>query len=208
MIPQNSDLEAVLAYFSVSRETSEKLKIYHDLLLKWNKSINLVSRSTLDTASVRHFADSLQVWALRTDFGVWVDIGSGAGFPGLVLAIMAEGVGDFHFVESDARKSAFLRTVSRETKTPITVHTQRIEQFDGLKADIVSARALASVEQLFSYTEKILKPDAICLYLKGQSCKSELDEASRSWTYEAEQFASKTDENGTVLRIKDIARVG
>ncbi|WGI22057.1 16S rRNA (guanine(527)-N(7))-methyltransferase RsmG [Amylibacter sp. IMCC11727] len=203
-----TDLRSAAAYFNVSRETSEKLEIYENLLVKWNKSINLVSKSTLNSAATRHFADSMQLWALRKDFDVWVDIGSGAGFPGMVLAIMAEGQGAFHLVESDARKCAFLRNVSRETNTPVTVHTTRIEEFEGAKADIVSARALASVDALFSYTEKFLQPDAISLYLKGQTCETELEEASRSWTYEAEQFASKTDENGTVLRIKDIARVG
>ena len=207
MIDPHADLIEVGDHFNVSRETIEKLQIYENLLLKWNLSINLVSKTTLQTAPVRHFADSIQLWTLRENFETWVDIGSGAGFPGLVLAILSGGHGDFHFVESDARKCAFLRNVSRETNSPVTVHTQRIEEFDAVKADVLSARALASVGQLFSYTENILKPDAICLYLKGQNCDSELEEASRSWTYEAEKFASQTDVNGTVLRIKDIARV-
>lgn len=209
MIDLNSSLPDVCDYFNVSRETSEKLQIYHDLLMKWNNSINLVSKSTIETASVRHFADSMQVWPHAGEFKTWVDIGSGAGFPGLVLAILAqsESDGEFHFVESDARKCAFLRNVSRETKTPITVHTVRIEEFNGVRADVVSARALASVGKLFEYAENILLPDAICLYLKGQNCESELDEASRNWTFQEEKFPSLTDENGTVLRIKDIARV-
>ncbi|MDA9789488.1 16S rRNA (guanine(527)-N(7))-methyltransferase RsmG [Amylibacter sp.] len=207
MIRPNADLQIVCDHFNVSRETFEKLQIYQELLLKWNRSINLVSKTTLETAPVRHFADSLQLWPLRSDFETWVDIGSGAGFPGMVLAILANGVGDFHFVESDARKCAFLRNVSRETKTPTTVHTKRIEDISGLHADVVSARALASVDQLFGYSEKLLKPNAICLYLKGQNCDSELEEASRNWTFEAEKFASETDLNATVLRIKDIARV-
>ena len=208
MIDPRLDISGVGAHFTVSRETIEKLAIYRDLLVKWNKSINLVSASTIEAASVRHFGDSLQVWALRRDFDTWVDIGSGAGFPGMVLALASEGKGSFHFVESDARKCAFIRNVSRETNTPITVHTVRIEDYDGPKADIVSARALASVEKLFEYTENILKPGAICLYLKGQNCDSELEEASRSWSCEVEKFASQTDENGTVLRIKEIKRVG
>jgi 16S rRNA (guanine527-N7)-methyltransferase len=208
MIDVNSDLRGVCIHFNVSRETSEKLRIYQEMLQKWNGTINLVSKSSLKTSAVRHFADSAQLWSLRPNFESWVDIGSGAGFPGMVLAILSEGQGDFHLVESDARKCAFLRNVSRETKTPVTVHTQRIEEFDAVRADVLSARALASIDQLFTYTENILKPDAICLYLKGQSCESELEEASRSWTYKAENFASQTDDNGTVLRIKDIARVG
>ena len=208
MIDPNADLQTVCDHFNVSRETFEKLKIYQELLVKWNRSINLVGKTTLEAAPVRHFADSLQLWSLRSDFENWIDIGSGAGFPGMVLAIVSDGVGKFHFVESDARKCAFLRNVSRETNTPTTVHTQRVEEIEGLQADVVSARALASVEQLFSYSEKLLNPDAICLYLKGQNCDSELEEASRFWTFEAEKFGSETDDNGTVLRIKDIARVG
>jgi len=123
MIDIDADLAQVAKHFNVSRETYEKLEIYHQLLLKWNRSINLVSKTTLSTAPVRHFADSLQVWKLRQGFQTWVDIGSGAGFPGLVLAIAAQADhpdGDFHFVESDARKSAFLRNVSRETSIGIS----------------------------------------------------------------------------------------
>jgi 16S rRNA (guanine527-N7)-methyltransferase len=208
MIDVDSDLNDVCLHFNVSRETSEKLRIYQELLHKWNGTINLVSKSSLKSSAVRHFADSVQLWSLRPKFESWVDIGSGAGFPGMVLAILTEGQGDFHLVESDARKCAFLRNVSRETKTSVTVHTKRIEDFDATKADVLSARALASIDQLFTYTENIIKPNAICLYLKGQNCDSELEEASRSWRYEAEKFASQTDDNGTVLRIKDIARVG
>lgn len=204
----SGDLKEVCQHFNVSRETSEKLQVYLDLLIKWNKSINLVSKATVESAAVRHFADSLQLWRYRTKFETWVDIGSGAGFPGLVLAIVANGEGNFHCVESDARKSAFLRNVSRETNTALTVHTQRIETFDAVQADIVSARALASINQLLEYTESFLKPNAICLYLKGQNCESELQEAGRFWEFEAEKFASETDANGTVVKIKDIVHVG
>ena len=208
MIDINTDLQAVGNHFKVSCKTIGKLRVYQDLLINWNNSINLVSKKSLRVSAVRHFADSLQLWSLRESFETWVDIGSGAGFPGMVLAILSENKGSFHFVESDARKCAFIRNVSRETNTPITVHTERIETFDKVKADVVSARALASVEKLFEYTEKILKPDSICLYLKGRNCNSELEEVSPSWRYKVEKYASKTDENGTILRIKDIVRIG
>ena len=208
MIDENDDLQAVGNYFNVSRETLDKLKIYRDLLIKWNKSINLVSKSTVSVSAVRHFADSLQLWDLRPKFETWVDIGSGAGFPGMVLAILSEEKGSFHFVESDARKCAFIRNVSRETNTPITVYNERVEAFDKVKADVVSARALASVEKLFEYTEKILNPNAICLYLKGLNCDRELAKVSQSWDHEVEKFVSKTDKTGLILRIKGIARVG
>ncbi|WP_069298466.1 16S rRNA (guanine(527)-N(7))-methyltransferase RsmG [Neptunicoccus sediminis] len=210
MIDQNADLGAVCGYFNVSRETKEKLELYQTALLKWNPTINLVSKSTLATAAVRHFADSMQLWQYRKDFKTWVDIGSGAGFPGMVLAIIASEAapsGQFHFVESDARKSAFLRNVSRETGVTVHVHTQRIEEFDAIQADIVSARALAPLSDLLALSKSFLKKDGICLYLKGQNCQTEIGGASRFWTFEAEQFASETDVNGTVLRVKEIERV-
>ena len=192
---------------NVSRETIEKLEIYWELLRKWNPAINLVSKSSLDDAAQRHFADSLQLWHYRSAFRCWVDVGSGAGFPGLVLAIAAEGQGEFHLVESDARKAAFLRNVSRETNTPVEIHNARVEEIGTLQADIVSARALASLRKLFELTEKIMAPDAVCLYLKGQTCDAELWDAEKSWAFEADKFASATDENGTVLRIRNVKRV-
>lgn len=211
MISPDANLVSVCEHFSVSRETTEKLKIYESLLTKWNPAINLVSKSSLKTAAVRHFADSLQLWQRRTEFQTWIDLGSGAGFPGMALAIIAsteQPDAKFHFVESDARKSAFLRNVSRETKSNTVVHTQRIEDFREAQADIISARALASTNELLSFSAPILKKGGIGLYLKGQNCQSELTEASQFWTFKAEQFVSETDENGTVLRVRDIERVG
>ena len=211
MIAPEANLDEVCQQFDVSRETAEKLAIYEALLIKWNPTINLVSKSSLKTSPVRHFADSLQLWKYRTDFQTWADLGSGAGFPGMVLAIIASTERPdtkFHFVESDARKSAFLRNVSRETKANTVVHTKRIEDVNDLQADVISARALASTAELLSFSAPLLKKGGICLYLKGQNCQSELAEASRFWTFEAEQFASETDENGTVLRVRDIERVG
>ncbi|MDR6263309.1 16S rRNA (guanine(527)-N(7))-methyltransferase RsmG [Roseobacter sp. N2S] len=211
MIASDITLAGVCKQFDVSRETTEKLAIYEALLKKWNPAINLVSKSTLKSAPVRHFADSLQLWKYRTEFKSWIDLGSGAGFPGMVLAIIASAEypdAKFHFVESDARKSAFLRNVSRETQANTVVHTKRIEDAADLQADIISARALASTTELLSFSAPLLKKGGICLYLKGQNCQSELAEASRFWKFEAEQFASETDGNGTVLRVRDIERVG
>jgi 16S rRNA (guanine527-N7)-methyltransferase len=210
VISKDTDISGVCAHFNVSRETSERLQQYLSLLLKWNQKINLVSKSTIEHAAVRHFADSIQLWNLRPDFGSWADIGSGAGFPGMVLAILAsetEEAPKFHLVESDARKCAFLRNVSRETNVPVKVHTNRVEDIHDLKVDVVSARALAPVAQLLAYSENLIHDSSIGLYLKGQNCDNELEEASRSWTFEAEKFASETDENGTVLRIRNIHRV-
>lgn len=203
-------LKEVCNSLDVSRETSEKLEIYLNLLRKWNSTINLVSKSTIHDAEVRHFADSLQLWTYRQSFDTWMDIGSGAGFPGMVLAITSgKRVGGpyFHLVESDVRKSAFLRNVSRETDTPIKIHSERIEKLGCIQSNIVSARALAPLRQLFEYTEKLLAPDAICLFLKGQNCEKEIEEASQAWSFDVEKFPSRTDPNATVLRIRNVARV-
>jgi 16S rRNA (guanine527-N7)-methyltransferase len=209
VIPRGVDLRLVCEHFNVSRETIEKMNVYAQLLEKWNKKMNLVSKTSLADSSVRHFGDSLQIWQLRQDFLRWIDIGAGAGFPGMVLAILARGEkhpGEFHFIESDSRKCAFLRSVSRETETPVTVHACRIEDAVLERADVVSARALSPLDQLFAYSSKLMTPNAICLFLKGQNCGNELDEASRKWTFAVEKFASETDENGIVLRVRNLAR--
>ena len=210
MIQPDASLKEVCSHFNVSRETFERMEIYLKLLVKWNPKINLVSKSTVSSAAVRHFADSLQLWAYRPRFSSWADIGSGAGFPGLALAIVAAEVtplSQFHLIESDARKCAFLRNVSRETEVPVTVVTARIEDCSNLNVDVVSARALSSVDKLLEYSSIIQDSGATGLFLKGQSVETELEAARRHWNFDAEQIPSETDENGTILRVRNIARV-
>ncbi|MEM7440945.1 MAG: 16S rRNA (guanine(527)-N(7))-methyltransferase RsmG [Pseudomonadota bacterium] len=195
--------------FNVSRETSERLEIFQSLLTKWNKKINLIGKNTLPVAAVRHFLDSAQLWSYRSNGGVWLDMGSGAGFPGLVLAIINRQMDSpyqFHLVESDARKCAFLRTVSRETETEIKIHALRIERADAIQADIVSARALASVSELMEYTIKHMKPAGFALYLKGQNCEEELIEAQRSWQFQSVTSTSISDPNARVLKVWELQR--
>ena len=146
---QQSDLKQLI---DISDVTLEKLGIYHALLLKWNKAINLVSPKTIDQAWHRHFIDSAQLLPLiPPEAKIYADLGCGGGFPGLVLAIMHPDL-EVHLVESDERKCQFMRTVARETETKVTIHTKRIEDaHDDFCPDFVTARALSSLEQLLTY---------------------------------------------------------
>ena len=168
-----------------------------------------MSRSTVDSGWERHFLDSAQLWNHAGRFDSWVDIGSGAGFPGLVLAIISRELrpsATFTLIESDARKCAFLRNVSRETQANATVVTDRIENVTGVEADILSARALATVDSLLESTENLLKPTGCCLFLKGRKADEEVDEARKNWIFKVEKIGSRVDEDGCVLRIEDVQR--
>lgn len=194
----------------VSRETMTRLETYHELTLKWTPKINLVSKAAQAALWERHFLDSAQLWNLRPPGArSWIDFGSGGGFPGLVIAIIAaRAAPELHItlVESDARKCAFLRTVARETGVEVTVLTRRAETLEPNQADVVSARALAPVATLLSYAGRILRPGGVCLFLKGRSCDKELEAAAEMWSFEVTKTPSLTDPDGAILRIKDISR--
>jgi 16S rRNA (guanine527-N7)-methyltransferase len=195
--------DAVLA--GVSRETRERLNTYADLLRKWQRSINLVGPRTLDDLWNRHFTDSAQLLPLiPPNARVLVDFGSGAGFPGLVLAIL--GVAEVHLIESDQRKSTFLREVARATGTPVTVHAKRIEQVTPFPADVVSARALAPLADLLGFAAPFLGPDSLCLFPKGQMAEDELTAASKIWNMNVDRIQSVTDPSATILRISQVSR--
>lgn len=187
----------------VSRETLERLTVYHGLLRKWQPSINLVGPKTLDEAWSRHFFDSAQLWSyLPPDTRTLVDLGSGAGFPGLVLAVM--GVPDVHLIESDARKCAFLREVARTTDTKVTIHNRRIEAVAPFAADVVTARALAPLSALLTWAAPFLSGGGTALFLKGQTADDELTEAGKSWTMGVERFPSLTEPSAAILRLSAI----
>ena len=194
---------------NVSRETFSKLEAFADLVRKWNPKINLVSKNSLDDLWQRHILDSVQVFELAEGEGHWVDLGSGGGLPGIVVAILNQEAQTFQvtMVESDQRKCAFLRTAIRELSLTALVKTERIEQLDGLEADILSARALADLTQLLDFTELHLNPDGIVLFPKGQNWQSEDSDAKKVWTYALEAIESKTNPAAAILKIKDIARV-
>jgi len=190
----------------VSRETLENLRIYAETLVKWNKKVNLVSRSTIDGLWHRHFLDSAQLYPLfPPNSQVLIDLGSGAGFPGLVLAIM--GCPQVHMVEADRRKSEFLREVVRLTAAPAQIHNSRIEALEPFPVDIVTARALAPLPDLLSWAEPFMAPKSQCLFLKGRNVEDELTETHNIWETELIRRASRTDQESTVLCIREVRRV-
>ena len=160
--------------FHVSRETLAALEAYAALLEKWNRKINLVGRETLADLWRRHFLDSAQLLPLLPERPpgrdlVIADIGSGAGFPGLVLAIL--GAGEVHLIESDQKKCAFLLEAARAAGADVAIHAQRIEEIAGLEADVITARALAPLEKLLAYARPLLRPGGCALFLRGAAWK-------------------------------------
>jgi 16S rRNA (guanine527-N7)-methyltransferase len=195
---------------NVSRETFERLEIFSALLRKWNGSINLVSQNSMNELWERHIADSVQVFRLSGPFQNWLDIGSGAGLPGAIVAILAmdECPGSkITLIESDRRKSVFLRTVARETGAAFTVITDRIEQADAQDVDVISARAVADLSTLLEFSERHLKPEGYALFPKGVSWKKEVDAARQEWDMDIDPIPSVTEPGAVILKIKGITRV-
>ena len=187
---------------NVSRETIKKFQAYLTLLEKWQRRINLVSNSTLTEAWQRHILDSGQLAAHYPPQTKHIlDVGSGAGFPGLVLAIMGGVTVDL--VESDQRKAVFLSTVIRELGLPAKVHNQRIETMPNLRPDVITARALASVPKLLNLIEIQLHPDCACLFLKGASVEDELTNLQSYSTMVATTYPSLSGLTGVVLELKN-----
>ncbi len=191
----------------VSRETFAKLRVFDDLLNKWNPRINLVSRKSLPDVWTRHISDSLQVYKCIEAQGHWVDLGSGGGFPGVIVAIVASVENPdlrVTLVESDQRKSAFLRAVLRETGSLGTVVTDRIENVDPLEADVLSARALADLSKLLDFSQRHLRPTGIALFPKGITWKKEIEHAKQEWNFDFEAVKSVTEPSAVVLKIKGV----
>jgi 16S rRNA (guanine527-N7)-methyltransferase len=190
----------------VSRETMERLRAYADLLKRWQKAVNLIAPSTLPDLWRRHMMDSAQLarWLILEPSRL-VDLGSGAGFPGLVLAIL--GGCTVELVESDSKKCTFLREVIRITEARAHVREMRIDTFSGPGFDVVTSRALAPLPRLLGYASRLLTPDGICLFLKGRRTEEELTEAGKEWNMTVERFPSQTEPRGWVIRVGDIRRV-
>lgn len=194
------------ALADVSRETEERLRAYADLLTKWNRAINLVGGSTLADLWRRHFWDSAQLRPyLPPEGGVLLDVGSGAGFPGLVLAILANHY-TVNLCESDKRKATFLREAARVTGTSVVIHDRRIEGLDPFPVDVITARAWASCTDILALTARFTAPRTQFLLLKGKTAHNELTEARKAWTMYAELHGSRSDEFGTIVQIKQVTR--
>lgn len=191
---------------AVSRETAGKLRLYADLLRKWQTKINLVGPATLPDLWRRHFLDSAQLFPYLPD-GPVLDLGSGAGFPGLVLAVLrGEGAAPVHLAESDGRKGAFLREAARLTGASAIVHTSRIEAIKPFEISAITARALAPVASLLTLAEPFLAQAPKCLFLKGEKLEDELTEASKDWKMTVDRIPSVSDPNGFILSLKEVGR--
>ena len=211
------DRERALALLNDSREIApaiesrieSRLDRFVEALLTWQAKTNLIAPSTIPELWTRHIADSLQLLALAPSAKHWVDFGSGGGFPGIPIACALAGTPGavIHLVESNHKKAAFLREAVRLTGAPAKVHARRVEDFvDGFAepVEIVTARALAPLENLLAKAYPLLKRGAQALFLKGQDVEVELTEASKCWTMEAELVRSVTDSSGRIVRIRSL----
>lgn len=204
--------ETILGTGIVSRETQCRLEIVVATLVEWQPRINLVSGSTIKDVWRRHVADGLQLLPLVPDARRWLDIGSGGGFPGLVVAAQLADFADGHvtLVESNAKKCAFLREASRRANLPVRVVPERIEK--GLTRlgtfDVVSARALASLPELLGMTSDLLKTGTVGLFPKGVGVEDELTEASKSWRFALERHPSQIDPKSCILLVRNAEAQG
>ena len=195
----------------VSRETLERLGAFEDLVRKWTKKINLIARNDVDHIWDRHIVDSAQVWSSAPDeWNHWVDIGSGGGFPAIILAAIAvEKKPDARFtlIESDQRKATFLRTAIRELNLNAIVLDDRIELAPPQNADVISARALASLTILLGFAERHLAPTGIAVFQKGKIADDEIIEAKHTWAFDYNKVPSITNGDACVISIKGFSRV-
>ncbi len=185
-----------------------RLQIMHDLLGHWQKTTSLISQKSFVDCWLRHFADSAQLAPLAGAASVWVDLGSGAGFPGLVVALLRDDVA-MHLVESNSRKAAFLQTVCREAGISATVHHCRAEALDLAELgppDIISARALAPLNKLMDLAHGLAGPYTQFIFPKGQHMVEEISETTKYWDFEENQIKSLTDPRGRILMISGLTR--
>ena len=198
--------------FAVSRETLGRLELYADLLRHWQKTINLVAPSTLPDLWQRHFADSAQLLSLAPNAKSWLDLGTGAGFPGLVIAILAANQGTLrmHLVESTAKKCAFLAHVAQMTDTAVDIHCNRIEELarseSKLTPDVVSARALAPMPKLLELAAPFFRSGTRGLFLKGRDAEREIEAASAGWHFTCRLHPSLTSNDSSIVEVTELSK--
>lgn len=201
----NPDFDFLQSIFPVSHETFERLLTYQKMLHKWQNSLNLVSKNTLSESWERHFIDSIQIAPLiKINNPTIVDLGSGAGFPGLVLSIL--GMGQIHLVESDKKKCIFLKEVSRETNATLEIHNDRIENLSIPKVDIITSRACSDVSQLFHWSKNFVSHETKCLFHKGKNYSIEFERAKLDWEFDSTIHQSIVDSESYILEIRHINR--
>jgi 16S rRNA (guanine527-N7)-methyltransferase len=204
-----ADRAQALALINVSRETMNRLDRFVEVLLRWQQHTNLISASSVQQLWTRHIADSLQLLALAPEAKIWVDLGSGGGFPGLALACaLADKPGaKVHLVESKAKKCVFLREAAEAAAVPVDIHCERIEDFvrhSPKNLDMVTARALKPLAELLYLAYPLLKTGAKALFLKGQDIDVELTEASKCWNIQTHLVPSLTDARGRIVAIESL----
>jgi 16S rRNA (guanine527-N7)-methyltransferase len=207
VVPREAPLgpEGFAQVFPVSRETLARLEAYADLLTRWSARINLVGRDTLADLWRRHILDSAQLYPLVPGSArSLIDLGSGAGLPGLVLSIL--GVVGVEVIEADSRKSAFLREAARVTSAEVTIRPCRIRAVPPHPADVVTARACAPLDRLLDLAERFVTPHTLCLFPKGERFQQELTEARKRWTMSASVEQSLSDRRGVILRLQQVTR--
>jgi 16S rRNA (guanine527-N7)-methyltransferase len=207
-----ADKAEALRLTPVSRETLTRLETFVDLLLQWQRTTNLISPATISNLWTRHVADSLQLLDLAPAAKVWVDFGSGGGFPGIPVgcALAGRPGAQVHLVESNGKKAAFLREAIRVTGIPAVVHARRIEDCGdsfGDKIDVVSARALAPLKILCDQAFPLIAKGAVGLFPKGQDVAAELTEAAKYWRVEARTVPSRTSPDGCIVVIDGLTRL-
>lgn len=206
-----ADRDAALRLTPVSRETLRRLDLFVETLLAWNAKTNLISTNTIPHLWTRHIADSLQLLDLAPNARTWIDLGSGGGFPGLVIACALADIpgATVHLVESSTKKAAFLREAADVTGAPAVIHAERIEKFverfDGA-ADVVTARALSPLKSLLDQSFILLKTGALGLFPKGQSVDAELTDATKYWNINIDLAPSRTDSKGRIVVVRALAR--
>ena len=209
---ENAGSKEIGQAFNVSRESLEKLQVYADLLAKWQKKINLVGPQEIRRVWPRHIADALQLIPyIPVNASVGADLGTGAGIPGIILAIGLEKKFFIHLIESNGKKAAFLREVVRQLDISAQVHCNRVEKLYQEEwagtVDVVFARALAPLPKLIDLAQPILKKSGKLLFLKGLDVDSELTETTKYWNIGYEKHPSRTHVGGCILNIKDFRRV-
>jgi 16S rRNA (guanine527-N7)-methyltransferase len=203
--PPPLEAEGFAALTGVSRETISRLAKYTSILIEWSSRVNLVSSAALKDVWRRHILDSAQLLPfIPTQTESLADLGSGAGFPGLVLAVL--GVRGVRLIEADARKCAFLREAARVSGAEVTVYNRRIEAVPPHPADVVTARGCAPLERLLPLAERFIGPHTTCLFLKGAKVDEELTVAAKAWTMSVTRHPSRTDPGGVILSLQQVVR--
>jgi len=207
-MPHIAGADEFAGRFGADDRTIEALKRYEALLARWQRAVNLVGASSLDDVWHRHFADSAQLLTLAGQAKSWLDLGSGAGFPGLVIAILGASSGtNVTLVESSSRKCAFLAEVARETGVAVEIRNERIESL-ALAAtvacfDVVTARGLAPLDKLLRLSAPFFGPHTVGLFLKGKRAESEIETAKRAWTFHVKLVRSCTDRHARIIEVRE-----